>query len=351
LYELLPDEESALTKILELVKDIEKTGRHNLKDFLDVADEYGDDSKWTISVPSHPAAVTVMTIHKSKGLDNRVVIVFLVDTKQRTDNMFFEEGEEGAQLVHITQKDIDFDEGLRKLYHERIYKNSVDSLNKLYVAFTRAKQELYIVSVKTETADEPSKFLPQTGFEPSEKPIIEKQQKPFEYKAEAYHSMVCISKEKTAFDALAFQERRRGEHIHEILSHIEYVDEHIEEKISRSLTEMKERNEILDSELYRDSLLEFLRLPEALPYFQHDEGRKILNEQEFIDSSGRLFRMDRVIVDIKNVTVIDYKTGEIKAGYRDQILNYQSILQSIYPGRSIHGILAYVDRNILQVVE
>jgi ATP-dependent exoDNAse (exonuclease V) beta subunit len=60
--------------------------------------------------------------------------------------------------------------------------------------------------------------------------------------------------------------------------------------------------------------------------------------------------MDRVVIDTDTVTVLDYKTGEEKDTYSDQINGYIAILQDLYPERTIHGGLAYIDRKILRMV-
>jgi len=48
--------------------------------------------------------------------------------------------------------------------------------------------------------------------------------------------------------------------------------------------------------------------------------------------------------------VIDFKTGDDKAGYTDQVQSYMKILKSYFPERSIQGILAFIDRKNLRVV-
>ena len=86
--------------------------------------------------------------------------------------------------------------------------------------------------------------------------------------------------------------------------------------------------------------------PELAEYFRAAPGREIRKEQEYSDSSGRLFRMDRVIIDPGAITVIDYKTGRNKEAlekYRAQMRNYMKILGEVYPGKSIGGIIAFVD--------
>jgi ATP-dependent exoDNAse (exonuclease V) beta subunit len=71
-------------------------------------------------------------------------------------------------------------------------------------------------------------------------------------------------------------------------------------------------------------------------------------EQEFSDAEGRLFRMDRIIMDNDRITVVDYKTGgekEDEEKYRLQIKTYMKILKEVYPEMEISGIISYVDRK------
>lgn len=94
----------------------------------------------------------------------------------------------------------------------------------------------------------------------------------------------------------------------------------------------------------------FLGHPEVGAFFRPAEQRTILNENEFAQSDGRLFRMDRVIVDPAVVTVVDYKTGDEQEEYANQVRTYMNILHDIYPGRLVRGVLAYVDRDVVKEV-
>jgi len=100
----------------------------------------------------------------------------------------------------------------------------------------------------------------------------------------------------------------------------------------------------------RQVLLNVLALDDLRPYFLKSEGREILNEQEFAGPDGALVRMDRVVIDPGTVTVIDYKTGEEKPEYNEQVLKYMKILRSCYTGRSIRGLLVYVDQKLIRTV-
>jgi ATP-dependent helicase/nuclease subunit A len=350
-FELAAEEEAVLAKLLEVMKNYEETGQNNLKDFLTYAQDEADDAAWNIAVPHGADAVSVMTIHKAKGLDNRVVIVLLVDSKPRADNLFIEEHEDGVRLVRITKEIAEVDESLQTLYNEQHFKRVVDDLNKLYVAFTRAKEEMYVISVKSKYADEPSKFLPTSGYEPSVKPPVVRQQQPDEPTIPTYHSSVRVPIIDSSSDKLALYERRRGDAIHDVLSQVDFVNHDIEENISVSIRKTAGSwMQSADESRIKSSIIEFLRLPEIAPYFASAEGRTIMNEQEFVSSDGRLFRMDRIVVDVDTVTVLDFKTGDDKEAYTDQLQGYIKILQNFYPDRSIHGVLAFVDRKKLRVV-
>jgi ATP-dependent helicase/nuclease subunit A len=94
-----------------------------------------------------------------------------------------------------------------------------------------------------------------------------------------------------------------------------------------------------------------MRETDLASWFAPAPGRRALVEQEFCDSDGRLFRMDRVIVDPDRVTVIDFKTGqEETAEHIEQVRGYMRILAEIFPERSVEAVLAYVDRCVLRGV-
>jgi ATP-dependent helicase/nuclease subunit A len=351
IFELAPEEESTLAKFLEIIKTFENNGQNNLKDFLSFADEEGDESDWNINVPLGTDAVSVMTIHKAKGLDNRVVIVLLEDSRPRADNLFIEEEGDGIRLVRITQKNAGFSERMRVLYERRKFERTVDELNKLYVAFTRAKEEMYIISIKTDMADEPSKYLPQAGYDSSPKPTVEQRASPRELTAAMYHASKRMPTNTVLSEKLALYERRRGEVIHDVLSRVEFAEVGIEERVASSVAEISEnRVEPADTRFLTSLIMEFLRLPEISPYFTFIEGRKIFNEQEYVSPEGRLFRMDRVVVDTESVTVLDFKTGDDKEGYSDQIRGYMTILRNMYPHHTIKGLLLFVDRKKVRVI-
>jgi ATP-dependent helicase/nuclease subunit A len=351
LFSLMNEEEGTLAKLLEVIKNFEDLGQNNLKDFLTFAEEESDDSAWNIILPRGAGAVEVMTIHKAKGLGNSVVLVLLYDTKKNPSSRILKEEADGIRLLHITKKEAESLEEFRQLFDENRLTHDVDDLNKLYVAFTRAREEMYVLSVTSERFDEPSKFLPQTGYEQTTKPIVKRKDSILTPQAEKRFATRSISMDTMSAEKLAVYERQRGDLIHAILSQIEFVDEHIEDLLD-TLIKQDTQNTEAEADIHRlqNTLAGFLSSSDIKPWFTPQAGRTILNEQEFVSAEGGLFRMDRIVVDVNTVTVIDFKTGDDKEGYTEQVQKYMNILKSYYPERTIQGILAFVDRKNIRMV-
>jgi ATP-dependent exoDNAse (exonuclease V) beta subunit len=351
IFTLLPQEEATLAKILEVVKDFEEQGENSLKGFLRFAGDSSEDADWNIDIPTDVDAVRVMTIHKAKGLESRVVIVLLYDSTSRRDSLYFEEVGDDVRLVRLAKDVADEVEDLSVLYREKVLRQTVDDLNKLYVAFTRAEEEMYIISVKANRSKTPSEYLPEIGYGPAAKPAVGRVALEPEVSVELCHDLPRTTTRQVEYTGIAVAEARRGEFVHAVLEQIEYVgpdiEAHLVKAIERALVRVPFEP---DSIQLRHVLLSVLALDDLRPYFLKSEGREILNEQEFAGADGALVRMDRVVVDPGTVTVIDYKTGEEKPEYTEQVLKYMKILRSYYTGRSVRGLLVYIDQKLTRTV-
>ncbi|MHB9097608.1 MAG: UvrD-helicase domain-containing protein [Syntrophales bacterium] len=71
----------------------------------------------------------------------------------------------------------------------------------------------------------------------------------------------------------------------------------------------------------------------------------VLTEQHLSDT--RMFGIvDRLIIAPDHITLIDFKTGRVghlADKYRPQLIRYRTILQGLFPGRTIEGYLLFVD--------
>jgi ATP-dependent exoDNAse (exonuclease V) beta subunit len=368
------EEEATLVKILEVIKNFEGEGRNNPGDFLKYAsDDEAGESDWTINVPAGIPAVKVMTIHKAKGLESPVAIVLIYEESSRGFKYIIDEKADGVSLLRINQQIMKASPFLQEKYEEERLKDLVNKLNTLYVGFTRAEDELYIVGVGSARNQFPIDLLnemsSQTGWKRAPRPRstettqermdLEHPSAPFESPAMNGRGDISIPHTKGAARASAFQtgfavpeeinleERRRGEFIHRVLYFVESWGKDTESDLDRFIKRVNdELNTDYSLEAMKKSLLEFLDQKEVSPYFRVLSGRIVKREQEFSDSRGNLFRMDRVIFDEDQISVIDYKTGTDKESEKEyifQLKNYIRILKEVYPGKKVEAVIAYVD--------
>jgi ATP-dependent helicase/nuclease subunit A len=348
-FETLGDEEAALVKILEAVKDFEGAGYNSVRDFLEFAgDSESGESEWNMDVPKALDAVKVMTIHKSKGLGFPAVIVLLYEGRNRGFDYITEEEENGVRLLRINKKTMVSDPAFERLYEEEATKENVNRLNSLYVAFTRAKEELYVIGVKGRSETFPFDLLPAHAFAAGVKP--DRGNIPGEKSSEAFsvrHYPKQIETEVRTEEIISVKERARGEFIHRVLYHIEYLREDTEsllEDIIGRVTAATASGSAAEG--VKEVLLRLFGRREIAAYFQPRPGREVKREQEFSDEEGHLFRMDRVVIDPDRVTVLDFKTGgegRAEEKYRSQMKKYMRIAKDIYPGRRTEGRIVYID--------
>ena len=343
------EEEATLVKILEVIKNFEGEGRNNPSDFLKYAsDEEAGESDWTIVVPAGINAVKVMTIHKAKGLGFPVAIILMYEEISRGFKYILDEEADGVYLLKINQQIMKASPPLRERYEEERLKDLVNKLNTLYVGFTRAEDELYVVGVQGRRNQFPIDLLKemdsQTGWKnvprtPSRETARERM--------ELYYPPDPIKFPFAAVEELNLEERLRGEFIHRVLYFVDGLDESTESELDRIIQRVNDELKTdYPPEALKRNLLEFLNHEEVSPYFQTIPGRVIKKEQDFSDPRGNLFRMDRVIFEEDQISVIDYKTGtdkEAEKGYVSQLKNYIRILKEIYPDRNVEGVIAYVD--------
>jgi ATP-dependent helicase/nuclease subunit A len=350
------EEEATLIKILEVIKNFEGEGRNNPGDFLKSAlNEEAGESDWTIDVPEGIPAVKVMTIHKAKGLGFPIVILLIYEETSRGFKYILDEKTAGVCLLKINQQIMKASAFLQEKYEEERLKDLVNKLNTLYVGFTRAEDELYIVGVQgrknqfpvdlLQTVDSQigSKKAPRVRSIDSDQ--VEKGRPREGFKL--YHHSGPIEFPFATTEELHSEERVRGEFIHRVLYFVDHLDENteprVEEIIERVNNEMKTDYPL---EVMKRGLLEFLNHEEIGLYFETMPGRMIKKEQEFSDPTGGLFRMDRVILERDRVTVVDYKTGtdrEAEKEYVSQLKRYMRILKEVYPDKNVEGVIAYVD--------
>jgi ATP-dependent exoDNAse (exonuclease V) beta subunit len=343
------EEEATLVKILEVIKNFEGEGRNNPGDFLQCASgEEAGESDWTIDVPAGIHAVKVMTLHKAKGLGFPVAIVLIYEEIPRGFKYILDEETDGVHLLKINRQIMKASPFLQEKYEEERLKDLVNKLNTLYVGFTRAEDELYIVGVQGTRNQFPIDLLKEMDSQIGWKNAPRRRSpETAQERMELYHSPDPIKFPFAAIEELNLEERMRGEFVHRVLYFVDGLDENIGPELERIIKRVND--ELMTDysvETMKKDLLEFLNHEEVSPYFQAMPGRVVKKEQEYSDLRGNLFRMDRVVFEENRVSVIDYKTGtdrEAVKEYISQLKNYIRILKEIYPDRNIEGVIACVD--------
>lgn len=137
-----------LTSFLNAVNNYSQFHGQNLSDFY----QWIADKVATLSVQkSDTDAIQLMSIHKAKGLAAPIIIYYNPSSKESPHNMWVEidEGNQ-AELCGLPIGFVPDSTKETTLFHDAQQKEQadklMDSLNRLYVAFTRPRESLYIFS-------------------------------------------------------------------------------------------------------------------------------------------------------------------------------------------------------------
>lgn len=323
---------------------------NNLRDFI----EYWEDKRINASliVPEGMNAVSIMTIHRSKGLEFPAVILPFLDSRVDTgkDDLWIDlENEHIPELVSAivpVNKEL-LETPYGDLYEEEINKSLLDNLNVLYVALTRAEERIYAFTGKPgKTVEKLSNvtdmfvhyfqdaaiwkegqtvysFGTPVPHQPSQKhaPVLN-------YTLNTFNSNQWRDQIKMRAAApsiwntqMAELKKDYGVMVHTALSKIK-----TEADVGDALNSMLQEGLITleEQEKLDETIAKIIALPDLKPHFL--PGPVVKNESEIITESGELFRPDRVVIRGKSAVIIDYKTGGEKTVHKRQITQYSELL-------------------------
>ncbi len=339
----------------------------SLSGFLEEWDQEADK----LSVPATPDddAVTVMTIHKSKGLEFPVVIVPHLDKgieESRNDTGWIPvHADDHAGFDHLyiglSKEASSYPENASAVYDEHIMKVQMDHINLLYVAFTRSCEQLYISGTYKKQGDgiNYAQLLENyfnnhhdhvtenelsTRYHLGNAPRVsevEKESKNLELAPYGVnqHTEVSFSTRKGLLWATGANTAIiKGNLLHDYMAYITTINDLpvVISKINNdhSLTGV-EQEELITT------VKSILNHPEFEIYFKGDQT--IVNEHAILTPQGQSYIPDRLILNDHRVTIIDYKTGQPSEKYVSQLNHYAQLLISM--GYTIDKkVLLYTDQ-------
>lgn len=337
-----------------------------------------DNDNFKLSSPEDEDAITIITSHKSKGLEYPYVIMPFANDNGR--------GKGSSSNFHWTYLDLSksalkdvpeniyplkFDSALKNtvakaLVEKEEYLNWIDYLNTFYVSTTRACKGLHIIA-----ENEPGKdfkyvsdylrlWLGADEWSVGEMYDFSKMKRkretslPFstEYPSfplnpDSENPRLRVSEEAGDFFAddgavgVTASPRRRGVVLHEILSKIGSDGQ----GLSKLVEAAKANGELSDTEAKEVSDLLHSRLSSASKRGWFSPASKVRNEVEIFDTDGTSKRPDRVEIHPDgSVLIIDFKFGEDRARYHTQVERYMELYRRMGYG-TVKGCLWFVDTD------
>ena len=371
----------------DCVLSFTKTYSSDLNRFVKWWDEAGVDT--TIQPSEEQNAVTIMTIHKSKGLDFSVEFVPFCDWKmEETNNQqadyIWVQCPEDSPFASLPVLPVRYNSSLAGSHFADAYLKEkrdmyVDSLNLLYVALTRAVDELHIYcpmpdaakgSIKTvgdlvyysiidpsdssnivklsDYYSEETTSLTMDNEHKMEKSVRNKDNKGFRlsrFSNVPWEDKLAVLSHSNDFfiqTSPFLQERiNHGLFMHEVMSQIEFAED-----APQVLQRMVFQGRITEEQrqVLQQLLDNAFQDPQIGQWFSH-EWQQVITERALLTTEGNIRIPDRVLVGKDKTVVIDFKFGKAREEYHEQIIEYADLLASMknptYP--PVEAYLYYVE--------
>lgn len=338
--------------------------------------------------------IRLMSIHKSKGLEFDNVIIPFCDWR-------LEKSSGNVMLCHTSKMPygelplipVDYNTMMKSTVYEDDYlrekaQNEVDNMNLLYVAFTRASCNLYVIGkhkssatiseviegnidgvcrvLESSVCNIPDDVSSPTIVEYGELYVKNKQKKEesknvFLRTAESQRVSIQPRRADIEFrqsnDSIRFTKNddstdegkqyiKLGLILHEVLSTIKTISD-----IDHALEQLEQQGVLYDETITNKRIKELLgkRLNDKRVAEWFSDKWDVINETAILwkdPMTGKMKerRPDRVMVSGKEAWVVDFKFGNHKPDYIEQVSEYSALLRDM-GYESVKGFIWYVYSN------
>jgi ATP-dependent exoDNAse (exonuclease V) beta subunit len=362
-FEKFPAQQGFFMHILQLIKDSEED-YPGLGDFLGYFVNLQNNKNMYVN-SSDADAVKVTTIHKAKGLGfHTVIIPFLslyiskiggLDRAAKVSYVVKPQAD-GLALLRLDEKYALLSDEIREEFQRNFMGDFVDELNAIYVALTRAKNEMYIL-IPDNKNNSARLLIPDTLYScGSHRQYPKKEEKGVDslHISPVRHSVDWVDFLKDEFKASdAVRNRKlttRGNILHTIMASIgDLSRSDPEESLKNGLAAAKTAFPFIEDFSEHEAVIRKVISAGALKDFFYLNGAQSFQEKEIVDTLGRTYRLDRLIVLKDEARIIDYKTTvEDASRFKEQLDTYRKILSSMYPGKPLKAFIISLEEATAQ---
>lgn len=373
LFDLSQFTDPYLQAILDTIYDFSKKTGGGLRDFLNYWEENKD--KLSISMPEASQAITIMTIHKSKGLQFPIVLLPFGNwdiQRKMGKNFLWVDLEKNnfnteIDLALLPTKTQVAETDFAPQYEEEKHKTFLDNLNILYVALTRPQERLYIISKRSKDLQNSTggllrMFLQNAPFFQEEKRIYQfgipnKKVENLEIEPETKNKTIEAFISNNWKNLIPISDRTsrlwekkqenldqvKAQLLYQALPNVKYLED-----VEAAMNALKYEGliDFQEQKTLEKSLEKLLNQAELKPYFQ--TGLKVKTDATILLPDGDNYQPNRVVFKDNTITIVDFKIGK-KDSDLEKTKSYRLVLNAMgYV--NIEQILVYLDSEEIVVL-
>jgi exodeoxyribonuclease V beta subunit len=320
-----------------------------------IVDFVYDSSKDDTSIVSQAQnGISILTVFKSKGLEFDTVIVLDRVTKKNPDrsSLLFEYDDINLKKIFYKRSKR---ENLDRFYEDAVLKEKSlvvgDELNILYVALTRAKNNMIVLkkdkgSVFELLGDFPLKTIGTLHLTPKKK----KQSEIIKSVAYTPLNLGYQEKSKNSSDNNADNLKARyfGIATHYCLEMMKIFDV---ESLNKAILIVKNKFANSLDEIELDDVYRRVEL-----LIENEQFQNIIKDSSFTKEQALMFNNEHKIIDLliqndKGYVVVDYKTtNEKSSSHLKQVQHYVQAIKDITKESNVKGYLVYLHKNDVELL-